>query len=102
MPVYRFKPRKKPTPPTEEPKEIAQYASGEAFCVSCGHVWAAAMPTGLVWFECPSCHTHKGRWKFSFLPEEGTLMRECNCGNRLFYLTPEGHLCAECGTYQRY
>lgn len=25
-----------------------------------------------------------------------------DCGNQLFYLTQEGHLYANCGTYQRY
>jgi hypothetical protein len=30
------------------------------------------------------------------------MIRECNCGNRLFYLTPDGHMCANCGIYQGY
>ena len=51
--------------------------------------------------ECPNCHTQKGKWKFEFAPAEGTLVRECNCGNQLFYLTTEGHMCANCGTYQK-
>lgn len=44
----------------------------------------------------------KGKWKFEFAPSEGQMVRECNCGNQLFYLTPDGHLCANCGIYQAY
>lgn len=83
--------------PKEEP-----YAQGEAFCNGCGHVWQAIAPVGLVRFECPACQAMKGMWRFEFAPEQGQLVRECDCGNQLFYLTPEGHLCAGCGTYQCY
>lgn len=78
------------------------HAAGEAFCFQCGHTWVAVAPAGETQLECPSCHTMKGLWKFPFAPSEGQLVRECNCGNQLFYLTPEGHLCANCGTYQTY
>ena len=79
-----------------------QWGSGEAFCIACGHEWAGVAPTGTTTLECPACHAHKGKWKFEFYPAEGQMIRVCNCGNRLFYLTPDGHLCANCGIYQRY
>lgn len=83
-----------------EPEQ--QHGAGQAFCIGCCHEWAAVAPTGTTQLECPACHAHKGRWKFEFAPAEGQLVRECNCGNQLFYLTPDGHLCANCGIYQGY
>ena len=92
MSVFEFK-RKDPD---------VQHGSGAAFCIECGHEWVAVAPTGTTQLECPSCRTHKGKWKFEFMPAEGALVRECDCGNQLFYLTPEGHMCANCGIYQGY
>lgn len=83
--------------PKDEP-----HASGEAFCIQCGYEWIAVAPVGTTQLACPECATMKGLWKFPFAPSVGTLVRECNCGNQLFYLTTEGHLCAKCGTYQGY
>ena len=79
-----------------------QHGAGMAFCIGCGHKWAAVAPTGTTAFECPSCHATKGHWQFEFMPKVGQMVRECACGNQLFYLTPEGHMCANCGIYQRY
>lgn len=79
-----------------------QHGSGEAFCIGCGYHWAAVAPTGTTTLVCPQCLAHKGKWKFEFAPSPGQMVRECGCGNQLFYLTPEGHLCANCGVYQRY
>lgn len=84
------------------PARTNPYAEGEAFCVACGTTWRAVAPVGTVDLECPECHTHKGKWKFAFYPNPDQLVRECNCGNQLFYLTPDGHLCANCGIYQQY
>lgn len=86
--------------PTPEPQE--QHGQGEAFCLACNHTWQAVAPTGIESFECPSCHRWTGHWKFEFYPREDQAVRECRCGNQLFYLTPEGHLCANCGIYQLY
>lgn len=88
--------------PVRHADDNTQHGTGMAFCIQCGYEWVAVAPTGTVDLECPECHTHKGKWKFEFAPAEGTMVRECNCGNRLFYLTTEGHLCANCGTYQSY
>lgn len=83
-----------------EPEQ--QHGAGQAFCIGCCHEWAAVAPTGTTQLECPACHAHKGHWKFEFAPAEGQLVRECDCGNQLFYLTTDGHLCANCGIYQGY
>lgn len=82
--------------------EATQWGQGWAFCLGCKHTWQAVAPTGTTELKCPSCETMKGKWKFEFFPPESTCVRECNCGNQLFYLTPEGHMCANCGIYQRY
>lgn len=83
-------------------EQVEQHGVGEAFCIGCGHTWAATAPTGTVNLECPACHSMKGKWKFEFYPGPGQMVRECGCGNQLFYMTPDGHLCANCGIYQRY
>lgn len=79
-----------------------QHGVGEAFCLGCNHVWQAVAPTGTTAMECPSCHRMMGHWKFEFYPSKDQMVRVCDCKNQLFYLTPEGHLCANCGIYQRY
>lgn len=91
--------RGKVTPPIEP---VEQWGSGEAFCLACDHTWAGAAPVGTDAFECPQCRRVSGHWKFEFQPRPGEQVRQCNCGNQLFYLTPDGHLCASCGIYQRY
>lgn len=92
MSVIPFAPRQQET----------QTGEGEAFCIACGHTWRAVAPTGTVDLECPACRTMKGKWRFEFRPAPGQMVRVCNCGNQLFYLTPDGHLCANCGIYQGY
>lgn len=84
------------------PEKPRQHGVGAAFCLGCGHEWTAVAPTGTTHLECPACHTEKGHWKFEFMPSVGQMVRTCDCGNQLFYLTPEGHMCANCGIYQEY
>ncbi len=76
-----------------------QTGFGLAFCLHCKHEWQAVAPTGTTKLECPACLTMKGKYKFEFQPET---RRVCQCENDLFHLTPEGHLCPNCGIYQRY
>ncbi len=83
-------------------KKEQQLAGGEAFCLQCQHEWGAVAETGTTHLECPECKTMKGLFKYPCYPPYGTLIMVCNCGNDLFYLTKEGHLCANCGTYQYY
>lgn len=87
---------------SDKKNEKAGWATGEAFCLQCDHTWIQVTPTGEVQLECPKCKTMKGLFKYPFNVCENELIRECNCGNQLFYLTPEGHLCPNCGIYQRY
>lgn len=79
-----------------------QHGAGKAFCFGCKHEWIAVAPTGLTEFECPNCGAYKGRWRFGFYPALNDEVWECACGNQLFYMTPDGHLCANCGIYQSY
>lgn len=79
-----------------------QHGEGEAFCLACNHTWRAVAPTGTESFECPECHRWLGHWKFEFYPSTDQMVRQCNCGTQLFYLTPDGHLCPNCGIYQQY
>jgi hypothetical protein len=85
-----------------KPKDNKQWATGEAFCIQCGYEWVAVVESGIVDLECPECKTFKCKFKFEFRVNEGQKVWECNCGNKLFYLTPEGHLCANCGIYNSY
>jgi hypothetical protein len=86
----------------KKPEPAVQHGSGEAFCLACDHVWAAVAPTGTTKLECPACKRMTGHWKFEFGFDVGQLVRSCQCGNQLFYLSPDGHLCASCGIYQAY
>ncbi len=97
MDLYTFTPKKK-----NKPEKDSGYGQGEAFCIGCQHKWQAVAPAGTVVMECPNCKTMKGRYMFEFYPAMGVEVRACACDNRLFYLTKQGHLCANCGTYQRY
>lgn len=80
----------------------SQTMSGDAFCLQCGHQWVAVAPAGTVRLECPECHTEKGLFRFECVLPDETPTWTCHCGNQLFYLTPDGHLCANCGIYARY
>lgn len=75
------------------------HGSGKAYCLCCKHEWIAVAPIGVTRFECPHCHSEKGIWKYEFIPET---MRQCKCGNQLFYITPQGHMCPNCGIFQEY
>lgn len=93
--VLAFKPR--PAPQETEPTAI-----GTAFCLGCDHVWQAQAPLGTDQLECPQCHRHMGMFKFEFQPPAGTLVYTCNCGNQLFTIMTEGHMCPRCGVMNRY
>jgi hypothetical protein len=71
-------------------------ASGEAICLGCKHQWVAVVPYNESLFECPSCGVFKGVFKYGYSPH---LAWTCNCGNQLFYCTPDGNLCPNCGIY---
>jgi hypothetical protein len=48
--------------------------------------------------ECPACGLEKGRPVGPF-EKEGRAHWVCNCGNDLFYITPEGNYCPHCGVW---
>ena len=84
-------------------KDDTPRATGEAFCMHCKYEWVAVSPSGIhERFECPACASHKGMFKYQFAPSDDDELYECNCGNHLFYIMPEGHLCANCGIYNEY
>jgi hypothetical protein len=86
----------------EAANDLPQHATGEAFCFACNHAWAAVAHTGTTELACPECARMTGRWKFGFYPSPGQSVMTCPCSNQLYYLTPEGHMCANCGIYQSY
>lgn len=85
-----------------KPPEKEQMFVGEAFCNHCRHEWTARAPEGTTQLECPECHTLKGMFRGEHSPSDGEERRECACGGQLFFIMPEGHMCANCGKYQEY
>ena len=73
------------------------HLEGAARCLDCKHEWAAVAPVGTRWMECPSCSLIRGR----FIGEhrrEGDHWH-CTCANELFYVTPDGYYCPNCGEW---
>lgn len=86
----------------EEPvEEVEPTGEGPAFCFRCDHEWHAVAPVGTEHLQCPACLTYKGRYRYEFQPQEPVYTCEA-CTNQLYYLTPDGHLCANCGLYNEY
>lgn len=75
------------------------HATGQARCIACGHEWQASTPVGDPWMPCPSCGTHRGIFKFTFLRAQDPHWT-CQCGNQLFYITRDGAYCPACGDFQ--
>lgn len=74
------------------------HLAGEAICLSCKHEWAAVCPIGTTWLECPACHLLRGVMKFPVIRDG--LHWTCACGNQLFYISPDGTYCPNCGGWQ--
>lgn len=83
-------------------KADKNHVHGDAVCFQCKHTWIATSTIGTVQLECPNCKTMKGLFRFPFAPNENQLLRKCSCGCQLFYITHEGHMCTNCGTFQEY
>ena len=79
-------------------KDREPHMTGPAMCLSCQHEWTAVAPLGVLWLECPACSLMRGR--FIANVERDDAHWECNCGNRLFYITPRGAYCPNCGLWQ--
>ncbi len=84
---------------TLKPKEPDEpHLSGDAFCVTCGHRWAATAPVGTIQLECPSCHAMRGVFKYPCEPE---VAWTCGCGCFIFMISgKENILCYNCGEIQ--
>ena len=76
---------------------VQSTATGEAVCMHCQHEWVAVAPTGMTWLDCPECGTQKGGFKFPFGVPVGDRLLVCDCGNDIFFVTPVGCLCPNCG-----
>jgi Zn finger protein HypA/HybF involved in hydrogenase expression len=85
-------------PPKAKPDDEQPNLEGEALCMQCQHEWAAVCPIGVVWLECPECHSMKGHMKYD-VQRDGHEWK-CRCGNDLFRVTPDGYYCPNCGTWQ--
>lgn len=73
------------------------HLAGTGYCIQCKHEWAAVAPVGTTCLECPSCGSFKGIMKGLTEPEG--LVFACNCGNNLFFLTPNNYpMCCNCGS----
>jgi len=79
--------------------DLKPHMSGEARCLLCGHKWVSVSPTGTIWLECSECHTMKGTYIYPAIRDGAHWT--CNCGNDLFYATPDGFYCPNCGEWQR-
>jgi len=78
----------------------SKFGTGKAYCLSCKDEWISVVELPLDYsLECPSCHTNKVTLKYPFVPD---IYRECNCDNSLFYITPAGIFCPNCGDFQNF
>lgn len=80
-----------------KPEKEEQHITGEAVCGTCAHEWVAVAPVGTTELQCPACHVEKGHFKHWCAPEVGSQIYQCNCGNELFWITPNGCVCRGCG-----
>lgn len=74
--------------------EHKPHLRGPAMCTACSHEWQAVAEVGTTTLECEACSRWFGVWVAPVNPEDRW---ECNCGNQLFWLTPEGAQCRGCG-----
>ncbi len=72
---------------------------GWARCLACKHEWDAVVPIGSIWMVCPECSLERGRFVYYMMREECQHWK-CDCGNDLFYITPDGEYCPNCGTWR--
>ncbi len=81
---------------TEE--DETPHLSGEAVCIECGYECVQVCPVGVIWSECPKCHSMKMHMKYPV--QRDNMEWECKCGNRLFKVTQDGYYCPNCGEWQ--
>lgn len=80
-------------------KAREQHWEGPAKCMKCGHDFDATQPMDELgqYIECPECKLVFGVFRFPY--ERAAAHWECNCGNDLFHLTPQGPYCPSCGVF---
>lgn len=71
-----------------------KHGQGPARCLGCRHEWQAVVPVGTTQLDCPACGAWKGVLCGKYMPG---VVWECKCGGDLFYLSPEGAMCPNCG-----
>jgi rubredoxin len=72
------------------------WATGKTVCLACESVGAAVIPAGHVHFmECEVCGCMKKVFRYPL--SKGDVTWECDCGNRLFEIVPQGIHCPMCG-----
>lgn len=76
-------------------KRPSRWVTGTMLCTQCKHEWIGTVPAGCVsGWECPECKCLRAVHKFPVVPE---ITWTCQCSGDLFYLTPQGAICRECG-----
>lgn len=79
----------------DSPKDAAEpHLTGPAVCGACQHEWPAIVPVGTTSLECERCKRMWGTFKHQVAPQAAW---RCNCGELLFWLTPNGAMCRRCG-----
>jgi hypothetical protein len=82
-------------------EELAPHMQGEALCTACGHTWHAVVPAGVIWMECPECHTMRGLCRYP-LCRDASHVFQCPCGGEVWDITVDGNeapvvTCVRCG-----
>lgn len=81
-----------------ERERRSPHLAGKARCLACRHEWQAVAPTGATWLECPACAAERGC--FVYPVGRSDPHWQCDCGNDLFHITPDGTYCPVCGVTQ--
>lgn len=82
-------------------KDEEDQLRGKARCLHCRHEWQAVTPVGKVaGLECPECNLSKGVMVGLVGPADEELIWKCECGCKVFYLTPGTVNCLNCGASQ--
>lgn len=74
-----------------------KWLSGMATCIVCQCQFAAVVPVGEDFVECPNCHLMFGVLD----PVMPAPYWQCNCGCALFAVSTDGYHCVRCGTHQQ-
>lgn len=73
--------------------ERTEHTRGKVKCLNCKDEWNVIASVGACEFNCQKCNTMTGVYCTTISPET---VFECECGNDLYYIAPEGMFCAKC------